>query len=45
MMDAVQEEHQAIFHAITAGDPDAAEYAAARHLKNASERAKIHRKK
>jgi len=44
MTDAVQEEHQAIFHAITDGDPDAAADAAARHLQNASERANFYRK-
>ncbi len=45
MTDAVQEEHQAIFHAIDDGDPDAAADAAARHLQNASERTKLYRKK
>ena len=38
MIEAVQEEHEAIFDAIKAGDPDAAARAAENHLKNAAQR-------
>lgn len=38
MIESVQEEHQAIFNAIKAGDPDAAALAAENHLKNAAQR-------
>lgn len=38
MIEAVQEEHEAIFNAIKAGDPDAAARAAENHLKNAAQR-------
>ena len=38
MIEAVQEEHQAIFDAIKAGDADAAALAAESHLKNAAQR-------
>ncbi|MFC3060814.1 FadR/GntR family transcriptional regulator [Paenirhodobacter populi] len=44
-LDAVQAEHQAIYQAIAEGDPDAAAIAAARHLQNATERAKLYRRK
>lgn len=38
LIEAVQAEHQAIFNAITAGDPQAAERAARDHLENAEKR-------
>src|SRR3546814_4646436 len=38
MIEAVQEEHQVIFDAIKAGDPDAAALAAETHLKHAAQR-------
>lgn len=38
MIEAVQEEHQAIFDAIKAGNPEAAALAAETHLKNAAQR-------
>ncbi|MBC8718570.1 FadR/GntR family transcriptional regulator [Ochrobactrum sp. Marseille-Q0166] len=43
-LDAVQAEHQAIYQAIADADPAAAAAAAARHLENASERAKLYRR-
>jgi len=44
MIEAVQEEHQAIFDAIKAGDPDAAALAAETHLKNAAQRLNMYLK-
>lgn len=44
MMDAVQSEHQEIYDAIVAGDPDRAALAAETHLKNALARAKLYRR-
>jgi len=44
MIEAVQEEHQAIFDAIKAGNPDAAALAAETHLKNAASRLDIYLK-
>lgn len=44
-LDAVQAEHQAIYQAIAECDPQAAAIAAEQHLKNATERAKLYRKK
>jgi len=44
-LEAVQAEHQAIYQAIVDSDPGAAAAAAARHLENASERAKLYRKR
>lgn len=41
----VQNEHQAIFNAIAAGDPDAAATAAETHLRNVGKRLKIYRGK
>ncbi|MCL4764999.1 MAG: FadR family transcriptional regulator [Hyphomicrobiaceae bacterium] len=38
----VQEEHEAIYRAITARDPDAAKTAAERHLRNAAARLKLY---
>ncbi|MDE2414504.1 MAG: FadR family transcriptional regulator [Comamonadaceae bacterium] len=38
LIEAVQQEHQAIFDAIKQGDPDAAEHAANAHLENAAKR-------
>lgn len=38
LVECVQQEHQAIFRAIEAGDPDAAASAAEAHLRNAAER-------
>ncbi|HEX7076132.1 MAG TPA: FadR/GntR family transcriptional regulator [Hyphomicrobiaceae bacterium] len=38
----VQEEHEAIYEAIAAGDPDAAKAAAERHLRNAAARLKLY---
>ena len=43
LIEAVQEEHQAIFDAIKAGDPDAASRAAETHLFNAAQRLDIYR--
>jgi DNA-binding FadR family transcriptional regulator len=40
-MAAVQSEHQAIFAAIDAGDPDAAGRAADQHLRNAADRLRL----
>lgn len=42
-LDAVQAEHQAIYQTIADADPDAAAIAAAQHLNNAMERAKLYR--
>ena len=42
LIEAVQEEHQAIFDAIKAGDPDAAASAAETHLKNAAQRLDVY---
>lgn len=44
LMDAVQSEHQEIYDAIVAGDPDRAALAAETHLKNALARAKLYRR-
>ena len=38
LIEAVQQEHQAIFDAIKQGDPEAAERAANTHLENAAKR-------
>src|SRR5690606_37567693 len=38
----VQEEHEAIYEAIAAGDPDAAKAAAERHLRNAAARLNLY---
>ncbi len=44
LVEAVQEEHQAIFDAIKAGDPEQAAQAAAAHLKNAAQRLDLYLK-
>jgi DNA-binding FadR family transcriptional regulator len=44
LVEAVQEEHKAIFAAIKAGDPDAAAQAAEQHLANAAKRLKLYLK-
>ncbi|MFA7665238.1 MAG: FadR/GntR family transcriptional regulator [Burkholderiaceae bacterium] len=44
LIEAVQEEHQVIFDAIKAGDPDAATLAAETHLKNAAQRLDVYLK-
>lgn len=44
LVEAVQEEHQAIFDAIKAGDPEQAAQAAATHLKNAAQRLDLYLK-
>ena len=44
-LDAVQAEHQAIYQAIADGDADAAAAAASTHLENASDRAKLYRRR
>jgi DNA-binding FadR family transcriptional regulator len=44
LIEAVQEEHQNIFDAIKAGDPDGAAHAAETHLKNAAQRLDLYLK-
>lgn len=44
LVEAVQEEHKAIFSAVKAGDPDAAARAAEQHLANAAKRLKLYLK-
>ena len=44
LMEAVQREHQEIYDAIAASDPDRAALAAETHLKNALDRAKLYRR-
>ena len=44
LMDAVQDEHRAIYQAIADGDPERAAMAAAEHLNNAVKRSKLYRK-
>ncbi len=42
MLDAVQDEHKAIYEAIELGDPEQAGIAAERHLRNATQRMKVY---
>ncbi|KFI25165.1 FadR/GntR family transcriptional regulator [Paenirhodobacter enshiensis] len=44
-LDAVQAEHQAIYQAIAEKNPEAAAVAAATHLRNATERARMYRRR
>ena len=44
LVEAVQQEHKAIYDAISAGDPDQAELAAETHLRNAAKRLNIYLK-
>ena len=44
LMEAVQDEHRAIYQAIVDGDPERAAMAAGEHLNNAVRRSRLYRK-